>query len=160
MNDRIELEGGCACGDVRYRLTRRPLIVHACHCTDCRRLTGSPYAVNAWIEQKYVERLAGAPVQFKRKGGSGADHDVHFCPRCGTTVWSWYRRVASPCWWVRVGTLDDPAQLAPDVHIWTRSKHPSVVLPDGVPIFETRYESEQVWSADSLARLGANTGEG
>jgi hypothetical protein len=149
-------EGGCACGDVRYALHISPLIVHACHCTDCRRLTGSAYAVNAWIEQEFVEQKSGTLCKFERKGGSGSPHDVHFCSRCGTAVWSRYHRAPGTYWWVRVGTLDRPDLVSPDVHIWTRSKHPSVTLPDGVPVFEAYYERDQVWSQESLARMEAH----
>jgi len=152
-------EGGCSCGAVRYTLQREPLIVHACHCTDCQRLTGSAYATNAWIEKAFVEQTAGELTHHARKGGSGAAHDLSFCPRCGTTVWSQYTRVPGEFCWVRVGTLDDPNRVAPDVHIYTRSKHRAVALPPGVPVFEAYYEREQVWSADSLARLEACIGE-
>ena len=149
-------EGGCACGAVRYRLENSPLIVHACHCGDCQRLTGGPFAVNAWIEKNFLELISGMPTVFNREGGSGQGHDVYFCSSCGTTVWSEYHRPPGSCWWVRVGTLDNPNLLAPDVHIFTRSKHRSVILPEGVPVFEALYEREKVWSAESLARMEAN----
>ncbi len=149
-------EGGCACGAVRYRLENSPLIVHACHCSDCQSLTGGPFAVNAWIEKNFLELISGMPIVFNRSGGSGQGHDVYFCSSCGTTVWSEYHRPPGSYWFVRVGTLDDPALLAPDVHIFTRSKHPSVTLSEGVPVFDVSYEREKVWSAESLARMEAN----
>jgi hypothetical protein len=46
----MDLEGGCVCGAVRYRLTAPPLIVHACHCRDCQKQTGSAFVLNMWIE--------------------------------------------------------------------------------------------------------------
>ena len=149
-------EGGCACGAVRYRLKNSPLIVHACHCSDCQSLTGGPFAVNAWIEKNFLELISGMPAVFNRSGGSGQGHDVYFCSSCGSTVWSEYHRPPGSYWFVRVGTLDDPKLLAPDVHIFTRSKHPSVTLPEGVPVFDVSYEREKVWSAESLARMEAN----
>jgi hypothetical protein len=152
----MNAEGGCDCRALRYRLTRAPLIVHACHCRDCRRLTGSAYAFNAWIEKEFVELLSGTPVRYARKGGSGTGHDVYFCGSCGTTIYSDYLRPPGSYWWVRVGTLDDPDLLAPDVHIFTRSQHRSVVLPEGVPAFRDYYERGEVWPAESLARMEAN----
>lgn len=149
-------EGGCDCGAVRYRLQRPPLIVHACHCRDCQRLTGAAYATNAWIEKELVEVLSGSLQVYRRKGGSGSDHEVHSCSACGTTVFSDYRRAPGNHWWVRVGTLDDPSLCTPDVHIFTRSKHPAVVLPEGTPVFEVYYERDKVWRAESLARMEAN----
>ncbi len=153
-------EGGCSCGDVRFGLKSRPMIVHACHCRNCQRLTGGAFVINGWIEKKAVELLSGRLTSFALKGGSGSRHDVHFCPRCGTCVWSEYHRVSGSAWFVRVGTLDGPGVLTADVHIYTSSKHPSVVLPEGVPAFDLTYDREKVWPAESLERLKANIGGG
>ena len=84
----MTLEGGCACGAVRYALTNGPLIVHACHCRDCQRITGSAFVINNWIEEKCVAASGRAPKSFTLHGGSGKRHDVFFCDTCGTTVWS------------------------------------------------------------------------
>ena len=80
------LEGGCACGAIRYKLTATPLIVHACHCRDCQRLTGSAFVTNIWIERKFVEAIGPEPKSFRLAGGSGQHHDVFFCGDCGTYV--------------------------------------------------------------------------
>jgi hypothetical protein len=81
---------------------------------------------------------------------------VWFCGECGTTLWSRYHVSPGNCRWVRAGTLDDPAAVNPDVHIWTQSKMPWTVLPDDVPSFERFYDLKETWSTDSLARLRAN----
>lgn len=151
----MRAEGGCSCGALRYRLTNDPLIVHACHCRDCQRLTGCAYATNAWVEREFVELLSGSPSCFHRKGGSGQGHDVYFCSTCGTTIWSHYHRTIGDFWFVRVGTLDEPSLLSPDVHIYTRSKHPAIVLPESARTFEATYDKEQVWPAEKLARFHA-----
>ena len=148
------VEGGCSCGAVRYALRAKPMIVHACHCTDCQRLTGSAFVLNAWIERDQVRLLSGEPVACKlptgQRGGT-----VYFCGQCRTYVWTEY----TPGFrFVRVGTLDDPKQFAPDMHIWTRSKQPWLALPEGVRAFETYYDRDQEWPADSLARLAAVVG--
>lgn len=83
-------EGGCACGALRYRVTANPLIVYACHCRNCQRLTGSAFVTNIWIERKFIESLSGTPKSFKLSGGSGKPHEVFFCDRCGTYLWSKY----------------------------------------------------------------------
>lgn len=149
-------EGGCACGAVRYRLASEPMFVHACHCRDCQRLSGGPYIFNALIEKSRFEVAAGAPGSFELRGGSGTPHDVYFCSRCGTGLWSEYRGFPGPTWFVRAGTLDRPELLAPDVHIFTRSKHPSVQIPPGVPAFEAYYDLRKLWPADRLERLRVN----
>ena len=67
----MNLEGGCACRTIRYTLTASPLIVHACHCRDCQRLTGGPFVINIWIEKKFVETGPVLPKSFQLSGGSG-----------------------------------------------------------------------------------------
>jgi len=150
-------EGGCSCGEVRYRLNTRPMFVHACHCTNCQRLTGGTHAMNAIIEKNAVELLSGTPAMFGLKGGSGQRHDVYFCGNCGTHIWNQYHVFPGSTWFVRVGTLDDPNLLTPDVHIFTRWKHRSISLPDDVPAFDERYDREKLWSTELLARLEASS---
>ena len=147
------LAGGCACGKIRYRLTSTPLIVHACHCRDCQRITGGPFVINIWIEKKFVEPTAGEPRSFRLAGGSGKNHEVYFCPDCGTYLWSRYHIVPRDCLFVRAGTLDRPEVVTPDVHIFTRTKLPWVEIPKDVRRFESRYKLDEVWSAESLERF-------
>ena len=147
------LEGRCACGEVRYRLAGRPMFVHCCHCRDCQRQTGSAFVLNAIYERDRVELLSGAPEPSSVPTDSGRPHDIHRCPTCRTAVWSDYGRRGFR--FVRVGTLEDPAALPPDVHIFTRSKLPWVSLPEAVPAFEVYYETEKLWPPESLARRRA-----
>jgi len=151
------LEGGCACGAVRYRLTSEPMFVHCCHCRDCQRQTGSAFVLNALIETERVALLSGAPEPVAVPTDSGRPHDIHRCPKCRTAVWSDYGR-RGVLRFVRVGTLDDPAMLPPDVHIYTRSKLPWVTLPAGTPAFEAYYKMSELWPAASLARRRAILG--
>lgn len=145
------LDGRCACGSVRYRLLSPPMVVHCCHCCDCQRQTGSAFVLNALIEADRVELLSGNPEPVAVPTDSGEPHVIHRCPACRTALWSTYGgRTAIR--FVRVGTLDDPAVLPPDVHIFTRSKLPWVVLPEGVPAFEVCYEMETLWPPASLDR--------
>ena len=148
------LLGGCACGQVRYRLAASPLIVHCCHCTECQRQTGSAFVLNALIETARLQQLGGDTRLVTLPTESGLPHRVARCTGCGTALWSHYGGRSLDCF-VRVGTLDAPARLPPDVHIFTRSKLPWVVLPDGVPAFPDYYELDQVWPAASLARRRA-----
>lgn len=157
--DAPALSGGCACGRVRYRLRSPPMFVNCCHCRDCQRQTGSAFVINALIETDRIELLAAAPEPVPVPTDSGRPHDVHHCPRCRTAVWSDYgRRPALR--FVRVGTLDDPAALPPDAHIFTRSKLPWVVLPDETEAFDVYYEMAALWPVESLDRRRAILGEG
>jgi hypothetical protein len=152
-----DLAGGCACGAVRYRLGSAPMFVHCCHCRDCQRQTGSAFVINALIETERIALLAGDPEPVAVPTDSGRPHVIYRCRECRIALWSDYGgRPALR--FVRVGTLDDPAALAPDVHIYTRSKLPWVRLPEGVPAFEAYYDMQALWPAASLERRRAILG--
>ena len=148
------LEGGCACGRARYRLKSPPMFVHCCHCRDCQRQTGSAFVINALIETDRVEMLSGETEGVPVPTDSGLPHVIRRCPACKVALWSHYggRQALS---FIRVGALDQPAALPPDVHIYTRSKLPWVALPPGVPAFEAYFDSKSLWPAESLARRKA-----
>ena len=156
-HEKRDLEGGCACGAVRYRLTAAPMFVHCCHCLDCQRQTGSAFVLNALIETDRITLLSGEPEAAAVPTDSGRPHRIFRCPSCRTAVWSEYGGV-SALRFVRVGTLDDPSALRPDVHIYTRSKLPWITLPPDVPAFEAYYDSRKLWPAASLERRRAIMG--
>jgi len=149
------LDGGCFCGAVRYRLTTPPMFVHCCHCTDCQNQTGSAFAINALIETDRIELLGGSPVRVRMSPAGEYPHDIYRCRKCRVAVWSDYGRRPGVRF-VRVGTLDTPSKLAPDVHIFTRSKQPWVKLPPRVPAFEVYYDAQKLWPKKSLARRKAS----
>jgi hypothetical protein len=151
--------GGCSCGAVRFRLKRAPMFVHCCHCLDCQKQTGGAFAINALIEAAEVELLGDAPAAVSMPTDSGRPHDVYRCAQCQTAVWSDYgrRRVML---FVRVSALDAPHAIAPDVHIFTRSKVPWVGLPAGARAFDVYYDMPAEWPPESLARREALLGPG
>ena len=145
------MEGGCSCGEVRYRLTSEPLFTNCCHCLNCQRQTGSAFVINALIEADRVELLAGEPQPVDVPRDDGSRQRIFRCPTCHVAVYSQYGRPA--VLFVRAGTLDDPSGVAPDAHIFTRSKLPWVTLPESVPAFDVYYDSKTLWPAASLERL-------
>jgi hypothetical protein len=106
-----------------------------------------------WIESRFVDAGSAKPKSFTLKGGTGKPHEVFFCGTCGTYVWSRYHIVPTDCLFVRAGTLDNPAAVKPDVHIFTRTKLPWLSLPKDALAFESIYQLKDVWSAESLERL-------
>ena len=148
------MEGGCSCRAVRYRLGSAPMFVNCCHCRDCQRQTGSAFVLNAIIETDRIELLGAAPVAVAVPTDSGRPHDVYRCAACQIAVWSDYGRRPT-LRFVRVGTLDEPASLTPNAHIFARSKLPWVRLDDSAPVFDIYYDMATLWSADSLARRQA-----
>jgi hypothetical protein len=146
-------EGGCSCGEVRYRLTSEPLFTHCCHCLSCQRQTGSAFVINLLIEADRVELIAGAPQPVDVPRDDGSTQRIFRCPTCQVAVYSQY--TLPEVLFVRGGTLDDPSRVAPDVHIFTRSKLSWVALPESVPAFEVYYDTKALWPRASLERLKA-----
>lgn len=149
------LEGGCDCRAVRYRMLGPPLVVHCCHCRWCQRESGASFGLNAMIESDRVVSLGVAPEVVHTPSASGLGQRIARCPTCRIAVWSHYAGSGPVLSFVRVGTLDEPDRLPPDMHIFTASKQPWVLLPAAVPAFDEYYEREQVWPAASLARREA-----
>lgn len=156
IHDAETFEGGCTCGGLRYAMVSRPLIVHCCHCSWCQRQTGTAFAVNALIEADRVEVLKGAAVEITMDSPSGANQRIARCPDCLVAVWSNYLVLADDLGeairFIRVGTLDEPARLPPDVHIFTSSRQPWLALPEGARAFDEYFVIKETWSADSLQR--------
>ena len=160
MSDQSKFhDGGCACGHVRYRIKSEPLIVHCCHCRWCQRQNGSAFAVNALIEVDRVELLEGDVVDVSVPSPSGKGQKISRCPKCQVAVWSYYLvmygGIGELIRFIRVGTLDEPGRLPPDVHIYASSKVAWLQLPDGALAVDEYYVTEEVWSEESLARRHA-----
>jgi hypothetical protein len=146
-------EGGCACGEVRYRLTSEPLFTHCCHCLNCQRQTGSAFVINLLIEADRVELTSGEPRPIDVPRDDGSMQRIWRCPSCQTALYSQY---TSPLVrFVRGGTLDEPRGIEPDVHIFTKSKVDWVALPDSVPAFDVFYDAKELWPAASRERWAA-----
>ncbi|MGH6622936.1 MAG: GFA family protein [Burkholderiaceae bacterium] len=145
-------EGGCDCRFVRYRMTSRPLFVHCCHCRWCQRESGSAFALNAIIEADRVQLLQGEVEVVDTPSASGRGQKFSRCPKCRLALWSNYAGAGDAARFVRVGTLDEPDRFPPDIHIFTSSKQPWVMIPPGMPAVPEYYDSKQYWPAESLQR--------
>ncbi|KAI4597871.1 hypothetical protein KJ359_004148 [Pestalotiopsis sp. 9143b] len=151
--------GGCGCRAVRYTLPRRPIYIHACHCRYCQRETGSSFALNAMYEEPLVRPSAESarqPELVRTPARSGNPQTIARCPECRVAVWSNYgKHGGDRLTVVRVGTLDDPGAwgFEPEMHIYTSTKQPWVVLPDHVPRVPEFYDFKDYWPQDRLDRL-------
>ncbi len=148
-------DGGCTCRFVRYRMATKPLFVHCCHCRWCQRESGASFALNAMIEADRVQLLQGEIEIVDTPSNSGKGQKVSRCPRCRVAVWSNYAGGGNAIRFVRVGTLDAPDLLPPDVHIFTASKQPWVVLPPDTPAAAEYYKASELWPKESLERRAA-----
>ena len=152
MNNKTNIkQGGCACGLVRYELISDPLIVHCCHCTYCQRQTGSAFVINALYQTEKVKLLSGTVNEIETPSPSGKGQIVARCPECQVAVWSHYYMsgIKNKVSFVRVGTLDNPELLPPDVHIFTETKQPWLSLPPETLAVKVYYDYETTWSLEN-----------
>ncbi|MBS0561646.1 MAG: GFA family protein [Proteobacteria bacterium] len=149
------MDGRCTCGKVRFRMTAAPLFVHGCHCTWCQRETGAAFATNAMIEAELVTIQGDEPEVIDTPSASGKGQKIARCPVCRVAVWSNYAGSGDAVRFVRVGTLAEPGRLPPDIHIFTSTKLPWVVLPPDKPAVPEFYKIREHWPAESLARWDA-----
>lgn len=158
MSDNWDVcEGGCTCGEVRYKVHDSPLIVHACHCRWCQRQTGGPHVINALYEKDMVEVTQGSVVETTVPSPSGEGQTIARCPKCHNAIWSNYlvTGLGNHIRFLRAGTLDNPDLMPPDVHIFTSTKLPWYELPKEQMAVDEFYETEKTWSDRSFARLNA-----
>lgn len=151
--ERKSCPGRCTCGTIQYEMTAAPLFVHCCHCTWCQRETGSAFALNAMIETSEVRVLKGEPERVKTDSNSGKGQDYFRCPECRIALWSIYCGAGEKILFVRVGTLEDAVKPEPDIHIFTESKLPWVIIPEGQHVVERYYNRNKFWPASSLERF-------
>lgn len=147
--------GGCACRKVRYRMLSSALYVHCCHCRWCQRETGSAFVLNAMIEADRVEVTSGEPEAVLTPSNSGKGQTIHRCPDCKVALWSNYAGAGDAVKFVRVGTLDDPDNFPPDIHVFTTTRQPWVVIPEGHNAVNEFYALPDYWPPESLARIKA-----
>ena len=139
-------------------MTSKPIFVHCCHCRWCQRETGASFALNALIEADRVVVLCGSPEMVDTASNSGKGQKIVRCPTCRIALWSNYGGAGDKVRFVRVGTLDEPDRFPPDIHIFTMSKQPWVVIPAGAHAVREYYDREKYWPAESLARRRAIVG--
>ncbi|MBP0438298.1 GFA family protein [Tianweitania sediminis] len=144
-------EGGCKCGRLRYRVFGQPRAVNACHCRDCQRLTGSAFAVNAMFATSAVEELGTTWTDADRVGIEPGNRQWR-CVDCGVLLYADHPLFGDATRFIRVGTLDEGRELEPDAHYFVRSKHPWVVIPQGVPRFDTLPDRPVIGGQDVRCR--------
>lgn len=150
--DVFPLEGGCDCRHIRYVMHRAPLFVHCCHCRWCQRESGAAFALNALIEADQLTHPGAEPTLIDTPSASGRGQKIARCPHCHIALWSNYAGAGPLIRFVRVGTLDQPYHLSPNIHIFTSTRQPWVQLPPDLPAVPEYYDPRQQWPAESQAR--------
>ena len=128
------IQGGCACGAIRYTCTAAPIAMLNCHCLDCQRSSGAPFASGIVVMTSGVE-ISGTPKTYAVRAGSGELSTRGFCPECGTPLFT--QGEAHPEFMsIRFPSLDDPSAFKPMLDIWTSSAQPWVCLDPAIPHFQ------------------------
>jgi hypothetical protein len=125
------LTGGCYCGQIRYEVTVETLDSSVCHCVDCRRVAGAPVVAWFTVPAVAVRFVAGSPKVF----ASSAHAQRGFCAACGTPL-TYVNAHAPESVDITTCSLDDPALVPPQEHIYIRSRIGWVRFVDGLPAFE------------------------
>lgn len=129
------VEGGCLCGAVRYACEGEIGPAGYCHCTDCRRITGSAVNVSVRVPLKAFQLLSGSPKGFTKRADSGTELTRHFCGDCGAPLYTSSPRHPEAIY-VKAGSLDDGSEVAPTSQAWTASAVAWARIPDGIASYE------------------------
>ena len=152
MQNEETFEGGCSCGEVRYSMARTPMYVHCCHCTWCRRASGAAFALNGMVEGASVHLIGGQTQNIDMPTASGRGQKITRCAKCHTALWGNFSSAGEAIHFIRIGTLDQAELFPPDVHIFTSTKLPWVVLGEGIPSHPEFYVKSDMWSSESIER--------
>jgi len=129
------IEGGCACGAVRYRLLGAPFAVYTCHCTDCQTLSASVFSLNGVVRTDQLEIVSGDLKMWLRTAESGNRIPQHVCTYCGVRIFTEPPNGGGTRT-LRLGTLDDTGWLFPSAAIYMKSAQPWVRMPEGTLLYE------------------------
>ena len=129
--------GGCACGAVRYELTKPPLALFACHCRDCQKMTAAAYSLAMPIAVDALTITRGEPKNWLRTAGSARRIPQYFCGDCGSRLYT-APPGPTPTLTLRPGTLDDTSWLVPAAAFWRRSAQPHVVFDPEMLVYDTQ----------------------
>jgi hypothetical protein len=143
-------EGGCLCGQVRYTLSARPRALNACHCTDCKKTTGSSH-IEMLIADAEAFTHTGETDSFIKTADSGRQMDIHRCTICGTRIFH-HNTVNKALVFLPAGTLDDPGWAIPTSHIWIERVSPDAVMRDDAAKIEGQ-PADRALLMDAFSRI-------
>ena len=151
MNKKNEFKGQCLCREVKYKLSEKPLFTQACHCKDCKVLTGSSYVINSSILENTLSIEGEISSTMKLQAGSGKSVKMFFCNKCGSYIYSDYESAIGRLN-VRTQTLENSKTFLPQAHIFTKDKDEWVNLSNINNCFEKMYDPKETWPIESLTR--------
>ncbi|MCP5412959.1 MAG: GFA family protein [Alphaproteobacteria bacterium] len=147
-------QGGCLCGQVRYRLDARPATMTACHCDACKKLSGATNLLVVTAPRDQFHHLSGELQRFRRTADSGRQSDVVRCANCGTRLW--HEPLSFPVVTLAAGTLDDPSWVVPASEIWVEKASPAAIFHSDATRFHGQPDRQaQVDAFNALYGEGA-----
>ena len=152
MSNKVELKGECLCGAVKYKLSEKPLFTQACHCKDCKVLTGSSYVINSSVVENTFSIEGEISSTIKLQAGSGKYVQMFFCNKCGSYIYTDYESAIGRLN-VRTKTLEKSEEFPPQAHIFTKDKDEWVNLSNFNNCFEKMYDPKETWPKESLSRI-------
>jgi hypothetical protein len=116
----LPINGGCQCGALRYQITASPLMIYACHCTNCQRIAGSAFGLPVTITEDSLKFTVGEPQRVTWRSEAGNERYGTFCGSCGCRI-AHGQTPSNGMLSLRAGTFDDLSWVVPAGHTWTRS---------------------------------------
>jgi len=128
------VEGSCQCGGVKYQLLSEPLVIIACHCKECQKLSTSAFSITAMVNVDTV-RFEGEMKEWRRTAESGNINGARFCPTCGNRIYHFNPDDPSKIK-LKPSNLSDTSLIQPTVHVWVSEKQDWVRIPEGVTVYD------------------------
>lgn len=128
------IEGACQCGGVKYQLLAAPLMVIACHCKECQKLSTSAFSITALVDADAV-KFQGEMVEWSRTADSGNINGAKFCPVCGNRIYHFNPKEPGKIK-LKPSNLSDTSIIKPTTHVWVSEKQDWYVIPQGVTVYE------------------------
>ena len=121
--------GGCQCSAVRYEITGEPIALYACHCRECQKQSASAFGLSLEVPRAALRLTRGTPRRWSRETDSGRRLACVFCPDCGSRLWHEAADGIAETLTIKAGSLDEPVDLTPAIHIWAARKLAGVLIP-------------------------------
>ncbi|MBB4009534.1 GFA family protein [Allorhizobium taibaishanense] len=117
----MHIDGQCHCGHVTYKAEIDPENVGICHCTDCQRLSGSPFRVTVSAPRDKLQFTGNPPQSYTKHGDNGRIRYQFFCSKCGSQLLTTGDGEDAGVWGIRWGSINQRDKLVPNHQIWRRS---------------------------------------
>ncbi|UXH99980.1 GFA family protein [Photobacterium sp. TY1-4] len=128
------VEGSCQCGGVTYQLHAAPLMVVACHCKACQKLSTSAFSITAIVNATDIE-FQGALAEWCRTADSGNINGAKFCPTCGNRIYHFNPDEPDKIK-LKPSNLSDTSLIQPTAHVWVSQKQAWYTLSEGVVAYD------------------------